>query len=118
MNSIHITGRLTTDPELRRLPDGTPACMIRLAVKEMGRGREVGYVNATEYGTAGEAAARELSKGWLVAVNGRLKYRQWQTETARRRHDYEVIGHIEFLAAPRNQEAEREELDQELATAA
>jgi len=118
MNSIHITGRLTTDPELRALPDGTKACMIRVAVKEMGHRREVGYVNVTEYGTAGEAAARELSKGWLVAVGGRLKYREWETDGAKRRHDYEVVGHIEFLAAPRCRDAESHELDQELPTAA
>jgi single-strand DNA-binding protein len=118
MNSIQITGRLTADPELRTLPDGTKACMVRLAVKEMGHRREVGYVNATEYGAAGEAAARELSKGWLVAVCGCLKYRHWETAGAGRRHDYEVVGHIEFLAAPREQEADSQELRQEPAVAA
>jgi single-strand DNA-binding protein len=119
MNSIHVTGRLTTDPELRTLPDGTKACMIRMAVKEMGRGREVGYVNVTEYGAGGEATARELSKGWLVAVSGRLKYRQWEsTNGSHRRHDYEVVGHIEFLAAPGGKDADSSEFDQELAGAA
>jgi single-strand DNA-binding protein len=109
MNSVHITGRLTTDPELKALPDGTLACKVRLAVKEMGRGREVGYVDVTEFGPGGAATARELSKGWLVAVSGPLKHREWGTDGAYKRHDYEVVGHIEFLAAPRSQEAEREE---------
>jgi single-strand DNA-binding protein len=118
MNRIELTGRLTSDPELRALPDGTPACKIRLAVREMGRGREIGYVDATEFGAGGEAAARELSKGWLVAVSGRLKYREWETDAAHKRHDYEVIGHIEFLAAPRHQDITTQEFDQELAVAA
>ncbi|HXP99331.1 MAG TPA: single-stranded DNA-binding protein [Solirubrobacteraceae bacterium] len=118
MNTVQLTGRLTAEPELRALPDGTPACKIRLAVREMGRGREIGYVDATEYGAGGIAAAHHLSKGWLVAVSGRLKYRQWETAKADKRHDYEIVGHIEFLAAPRNQDAPAGELDQELAAVA
>ncbi|HTC59554.1 MAG TPA: single-stranded DNA-binding protein [Solirubrobacteraceae bacterium] len=117
MNRIEITGRLTTDPELRALPDGTPACRVRLAVKEMGRGRDVGYVDVTEFGAAGEAAARELSKGWLVAASGRLKYREWDVKGDYNRHDYEVIGHIEFLAAPNQREKESQAFDQGLTAA-
>ena len=29
------TGRLTRDPDLRYLPDGTPVCQIRIAVEGM-----------------------------------------------------------------------------------
>ena len=64
------TGRLTRDPELRYLPDGTPVCQIRIAVEGMGRGGrdETGYINATQFGDPGLAAAKVLSTGWLVAV--------------------------------------------------
>ncbi|MGH2878687.1 MAG: single-stranded DNA-binding protein [Solirubrobacteraceae bacterium] len=113
MNTVTLTGRLVADPDLSRLPDGTAACKVRLAVREMGRAHEVGFVDVTEYGLAGEAAARELSKGWLVAVTGRLKYREWQSGTAMRRHDYEVRGHIEFLSAPRGESAHISEIDQD-----
>jgi len=109
MNSIQVTGRLTANPELTALPDGTPACKVRLAVKGMGRGHDVGYVDVTEFGAGGAAAARELSKGWLVAVSGRLKYREWDANGTYKRHEYEVVGHIEFLAAPRPKEAEQAE---------
>jgi single-stranded DNA-binding protein len=42
-----------------------------------------------------------LSKGWLVAVSGRLAYDEWETAGGVKRHDYEIVGNIEFLAAPR-----------------
>jgi single-strand DNA-binding protein len=67
----------------------------------MGRGREVGFINVSVFGNAGQAAAEHLSKDWLVAVDGRLKYGQWQTEGGEKRHDYQVIDHVEFLTAPR-----------------
>jgi single-strand DNA-binding protein len=103
MNTINLTGRLTHDPELRTLPSGDTACRMRLAVNGMGRGLDqVGYINVTAYGKPAQAAHRVLAKGWLVAVDGRLQYGQWETDAGERRHDYEVIGTVEFLTAPRN----------------
>jgi single-stranded DNA-binding protein len=52
------------------------------------------------FGKAGEAAAEYLSKGWLVAVDGRLEYGEWDSEGTKR-HDYSVVGNVEFLTAPR-----------------
>ena len=74
INTCICTGRLTKDPELKALPTGTSACELRLAVDGMGRGREVGYINVSVFGSGGEAAAEYLTKGWLVAVDGRLEY--------------------------------------------
>lgn len=108
MNSINITGRLTADPELRALPSGEPVCKLRLAVDGLAPGRETGYLNVTCFGKPGEAAARVLTKGWLVAVNGRLEYHEWETDDGTKRHDYEAIGNVEFLAAPREKTTQAE----------
>jgi len=100
INKIICTGRLTKDPELKALSSGTSVCELRLAVDGMGRGREVGYINVSVFGSGGEAAAEYLSKGWLVAVDGRLEYGEWDSEGTKR-HDYTVVGNVEFLTAPR-----------------
>jgi single-strand DNA-binding protein len=103
MNNYKATGRLTKDPELRALPDGTAVCKITIAVKGLARGdEEVGFIDVTSFGAGGEAAARELSKGWLVAVDGRMQYHDWESDGVKRR-GWEVIGSIEFLAAPRGE---------------
>ena len=98
---ITLTGRLTRDPELRELPNGQSVCKLRLAVDDMAPGRETGYINVSSFGKPGEAAAKVLSTGWLVAVDGRLEYHEWEQD-GKTRHDYELIGSVEFLAAPRN----------------
>jgi single-strand DNA-binding protein len=105
INKIICAGRLTKDPELKALPSGTSVCELRLAVDGMGRGREVGYINVSVFGSGGEAAAEYLSKGWLVAVDGRLEYGEWDSDGAKR-HDYTVVGNVEFLTAPRPVEPE------------
>jgi len=107
INKYICTGRLTKDPELRTLPSGTSVCELRLAVDQMGRAREVGYINVSVFGNGGEAAAKHLSKGWLVAVDGRLEFGEWDTPDGKR-HDYSVVGNVEFLAAPRSESDEPE----------
>lgn len=118
MNNYKATGRLTKDPELRALPDGTPVCKITIAVKGLARGdQEVGFIDVTSFGGGGEAAARELSKGWLVAVDGRLQYHDWETQEGAKRRDWEVIGNIEFLAAPRGESSKTSEREPAAAAA-
>jgi len=101
MNHVTTIARLTQDPELKPLSSGN-VCKLRLAVDGMGRGGrdEVGYINASIFGAGGEAAARTLSKGWLVAVDGRLEWSEWEAKDGSRRHDYEIVGEVKFLAAP------------------
>ena len=107
MNQINLTGRLTDDPELRELPNGGQVCKLRLAVDGMATGRETGYINVTSFGESGRAASQVLSKGWLVAVQGRLEHQRWEQD-GQKRHDYGIVGHVEFLAAPQNNGRERE----------
>jgi single-strand DNA-binding protein len=99
VNRYICTGNLTRDPELRELPSGTTVCELRVAVDGMSRGGEVGYINVSVYGKPGEAATRYLSKGSQVALDGRLEFAEWETDAGEKRHDYAVVGSVEFLAS-------------------
>jgi len=106
VNRYICTGNLTRDPEVRELPSGASVCALRVAVDAMGRGPDVGFIDVNVFGKPGEAAAAHLSKGWLVAVDGRLEFTTWEAEGGAKRHDYAVVGNVEFLAAPRASEEE------------
>lgn len=101
INRYICIGNLTRDPQLRNLSSGKSVCELRLAVDGMGRGGEVGFINVSVYDKPGEAAAQYLSKGWQVAVDGRLEFSEWETGAGEKRHDYAVVGSVEFLTAPR-----------------
>lgn len=103
MNRVQLTGRLTRDPELRELPSGEKVCEMRIAVDGGGRNHEAGYFNVVSYGDSGRAAGEFLKKGWLVAVDGRLEHRQWKTEADENREATSIVGHVEFLAAPKGE---------------
>lgn len=104
LNNYTCTGRLTKDPELRKLPSGTSVCELRLAVDGMGRNQQVGYINVNVYGASGDAAAKHLTQGWLVAFAGRLEFAEWEGKDGSKRHNYTLVGLVEFLAAPRARE--------------
>ena len=102
LNRYIATGNLTQDPELHELPSGTSVCQLRIATNGLGRGdREaVGYLNVNVYGTPGENCARYLSKGRMVAVDGRLEYHEWKTDEGKSRSAIEVIANtVKFLGA-------------------
>src|SRR6202020_1592268 len=100
MNNISLSGRLTRDPELRSLPSGDAVCQVRLAVDAMSAGRKTGYIDVVCFGKPGEAAARVLTKGWLVGIDGRLEHRTWEGKDGRKHEGYQVIGSVEFYARP------------------
>jgi single-strand DNA-binding protein len=101
MNAYQVIGRLTRDPDLRSLPDGGSVCKIRLAVDGMGRRNTTGYIDVASFGKPAEAAAKVLTQGWLVAISGRLEYAEWEAADGGKRSGHQVVGHVEFLAAPK-----------------
>ena len=100
MVTVALTGRLTRDPQLREvaLPGSGPTfvCEARLAARDS-RGRRV-FLDCSQWGPGGRAAAEHLQKGSLVAFSGELRFDESEGEAGRRQH-YSAVGRIEFLGA-------------------
>jgi single-stranded DNA-binding protein len=43
------------------------------------------YIDVASFGKPAEAAAKVLTRGWLVAVSGRLEYAEWETADGAKR---------------------------------
>ena len=101
MNSVHLIGRLTTDPEVHDR-SGTQVGRLRLAVQRTrsrdGEDRGADYVDVTVFNTQAEVCRQYLSKGRRVAIEGRLQHSQWEAEDGSRRQKLEVVArNVEFL---------------------
>lgn len=101
MNSVNLIGRLTSDPELRRLESGMSVCNMRIAINGI-RENEVTYIDVVSFEKQAEACAKHLSKGRKVGVSGRLSHSEWDADDGSKRSKHEVIGRVEFLDAPPN----------------
>jgi len=111
LNSVVLIGRLTKDPELRYTPSGKAVATLRLAVD---RGttnpqgeKETDFINVVVWDKQAETVANYLQKGRLIAVQGRLQVRQYETQEGQRREAVEVVanqfGGIRFLDSGRDQ---------------
>ena len=105
INRVIITGNLTRDPELRSLPSGNSVCSLRVACN--GRRRnpttqdwedQPNYFDVTVWGAQGENCSRFLSKGRPVAVDGRLRWREWTSPEGQKRQAVDIIAEsVQFL---------------------
>jgi single-strand DNA-binding protein len=82
MNSLHIIGNLTKDPELRTTATGLSVCSFTVAVnrkKTKDGQQETDYFNVTAWRERGETCAKYLSKGKKVSVVGPVSVRTWDS---------------------------------------
>ena len=104
INRVVLTGNLTADPELRALPSGTSVCKLRIACNTRRKSAsgewedKPNYFDVTVWGAQGENCARYLSKGRPVAIDGRLEWREWETQEGQKRQAVDIIADaVQFL---------------------
>lgn len=105
INRVAISGNLTRDPELRSTAGGTQVLSLGVAVNDRRKNPQTGewedypnFVDCTMFGARAEAVSRYLSKGSKVAIDGRLRYRQWERDGQRRSKLEVVVEEIEFMS--------------------
>lgn len=95
LNLVLLVGRLVADPEVRYTPSGQAVMNMRLAHTRRyqvgGEWREESlFINAVLWGANAERLQGRLIKGTPVLVEGRLRYREWETEEGLRRNVIEI----------------------------
>lgn len=107
INRVIITGNLTRDPELRATGSGMSVLKMGMAVNDRRKNQQSGewedyanFVDVTMFGARAEAVSRFLSKGTKVAIEGKLRWSQWESQQGEKRSKLEVVAdEIEFLSA-------------------
>jgi single-strand DNA-binding protein len=102
MNRIALIGRLTRDPDIRYTQSGNAVCSFTLAVDRPYSGqqgdKETDFISIVVWRKAAEACANNLGKGRLVAVEGRLQIRSYETPEGQKRWVTEVVAErVQFL---------------------
>lgn len=107
-NRVILLGNLTQDPELKYLPSGTAVATIRLATNRVYTDRQSGekkeeacFVDVVAWDRQAELCNEYLSKGRSVLIEGRLRYRTWETEDGQKRSKHEVVAErVQFIGGP------------------
>jgi len=113
-NRVILIGRLTKDPELKYTSGGVALAKFTLAVdrpfsagrKDAGAGqntrqKETDFIWIVCWDKLAELVKQHLGRGRLVAVEGRLEVRNWETPQGERRTTSEVrADQVKFLDKP------------------
>lgn len=98
--TIHGTGRLTADPEIRFSQAGKAIANCRIASNERRYNRDTNqwedgdstFIDVSLFGAKAEAVGEQLRKGQLVAVLGKLKSRQYDNRDGQKVTAYEIVA--------------------------
>src|SRR4051812_39090891 len=108
INRVVLTGNLTADPDLRKLQSGNSICRLRLASNTRRKDADgawtekPNYFDVIAWGRQAETAAEFLTRGSPVAVDGRLEWREWTSDSGEKRQTVEIIAEsIQFLPSAR-----------------
>ena len=108
VNVVVLIGNLTRDPELRATAGGTSVCKLGLAVNERAKdpatgewGERPNYFDIDVFGAQGESCAQYLTKGRQIAVEGRLRWRSWETPEGQKRSAVNVVANSVQFIGPR-----------------
>lgn len=117
INHVAVVGNLTRDAELRSTAGGSCVMHFGVAVNDRAKNPRTGewedrpnFIDCTMFGTRAESVSRFLHKGAKVAIEGKLRWSQWDDrKTGEKRSKVEVIVDEIELMQQRQQQETREQ---------
>lgn len=107
MNKAMLMGRLTRDPELKYLPNGSANCNFTVAVNREFKNSEgvyeADFITCVAWRKDAEFLAKFFKKGNRVRVDGRNQSRSYETTDGRKVYVQEVIVEKINFVDPREQ---------------
>ena len=108
INRVTISGNLTRDPEVRTTASGMPIMSMGIAVNDRRKNPQTGewedypnFIDCTMFGSRAESLSKYLSKGQKVAVEGKLRWSQWEAKdgSGKRSKIEVVVDNLEFMSS-------------------
>ncbi len=101
-------GRLVRDPELRSTAAGKAVASLTLAIdrdyKSEDGEKPTDFVDVVAWGPTASFCQKYLSKGRMVAVDGRLQSRKWTDKEGNKRISWEINAASVYPADSRRQD--------------
>lgn len=100
INKVILIGNLGRDPEIRTLESGAKVGKFSVATNENYRDKNGEWQTLTEWHNivvwraVADRAERELKKGSMVYIEGKLTHRSWQDKDGVERYTTEVVANL------------------------
>lgn len=106
INRVILVGRITKDPEIRYLQNGTSTVSFTIAIDRqfVGQNGERGadFINCVAWRNQADFISRYIKKGYMISVEGRIQTRQYQDQQGQTRYVTEVLAESVSNLQPRD----------------
>lgn len=106
INRVNISGNLTREPEVRTSASGSAIMHFGVAVNDRSKNQSTGewedrpnFIDCTMFGARAESVSRFLRKGAKVAIEGKLRWSQWERNGEKRSKVEVIVDEIEFMSS-------------------
>jgi single-strand DNA-binding protein len=111
LNKSTLIGRLTKDPEVKYLQNGTPVASFTLAVdrtfKNKDGEKECDFIPIVAWRKTAELCEKYLTKGGQVAVCGRIQTRSYDAADGGKRYVTEVVADEVYFIGSKSKDQEK-----------
>lgn len=105
MNKVILSGRLTKDIVLKVMQNGKSFVNFTLAVTKQYKKGEAVFINCQAWGKTAEFLANHMSKGCMIAVEGRIQTRNYEGNDGKKVYVIEVVvDNVEPITWPKKEE--------------
>ena len=109
LNVVVLTGRLTSDPELKHTTSGIAVTSFSIAVDRRyrsGEERQTDFINIVAWRNSAEFVANYFKKGQLIAIEGSIQTRRYQDKDGNNRTAFEVVANnVQFAESKRSDDS-------------
>ncbi len=106
INKAFISGNLTRDPELRSTASGMQVLGFGVAVNDRRKNAQTGewedvpsFIDCTMFGNRAQSLAGILAKGTKVAIEGKLRWSQWERDGQKRSKIEVIVDDLELMSS-------------------
>ena len=105
INRVIISGNLTRSPELRSTQSGTDVLSFGAAVNDRRKNPQTNewedypnFVDCTMFGNRARSVSQYLAKGSKVAIEGKLRWSQWERDGQKHSKLSVIVDELEFMS--------------------
>ncbi len=106
VNNVTLLGRITRDPEVKAVGNGSAVCNFSLAVNRNFKNQqgeyEADFINVVAFGNTAQRMQQYVAKGNLLAVTGRIQTRNYENNMGQRVYVTEVVANNVSFVESRN----------------
>lgn len=111
INRVNISGNLTRDPELRQTQGGMAILSLGVAVNDRRKNQQTGewedvpnFIDCVVFGRRAESLSKFLAKGAKVAIEGKLRWSQWEKDGQKRSKIEVIVDELELMTGSRQRQ--------------